>query len=214
MYKRQDLKNRIRDLGAVNINAIEEYKRIKERHTFLSKQREDLEIAKNNLYEIIRNITSRMEKQFLEQFNIIGKEFNNVFKELFQGGYAKIYLSEPDNVLSSGIVIEVQPSGKKFQNLSLLSGGERALTAIALLFAILRVKPTPFCILDEIEASLDDPNALRYATFLKEFSKSTQFVTITHRKRTMEIADILYGITMEDQGVSKLISVKLTELAS
>ncbi len=210
----KDLKNRIRDLGAVNINAIEEYKRIKERHTFLSKQREDLEIAKNNLYEIIRNITSRMEKQFLEQFNIIGKEFNNVFKELFQGGYAKIYLSEPDNVLSSGIVIEVQPSGKKFQNLSLLSGGERALTAIALLFAILRVKPTPFCILDEIEASLDDPNALRYATFLKEFSKSTQFVTITHRKRTMEIADILYGITMEDQGVSKLISVKLTELAS
>ena len=207
-------KKQIKELGNVNLNAIEEYKRIKERYTFLSKQRDDLDIAKESLYEIIKDITNRMEKQFLEQFNVIGKEFNNVFKELFQGGYAKVYLSEPDSVLTSGIVIEVQPPGKKFQNLSLLSGGERALTAIALLFAILKVKPTPFCILDEIEASLDDPNAARYASFLKEFSKSTQFVAVTHRKVTMEIADILYGVTMEDLGVSKLISVKLTELAS
>jgi len=207
-------KNQIRELGNVNIDSIEEYERVLERFTFLSKQREDLDDAKNSLNDIIEEITFNMEKQFQEQFNIIKEEFNNVFTRLFQGGYAKVFLSEPKNALTSGVAIEVQPPGKKLQNLSLLSGGERALTAIALLFAILRVKPTPFCILDEIEAALDEPNVNRYASFLKEFSKSTQFIAVTHRKGTMEIADILYGVTMEEQGVSKLISVKLTELAS
>ena len=155
-----------------------------------------------------------MEVQFKEHFKNIQQEFNNVFMSLFEGGYGKVYLTEPENPLTSGVEIEVQPPGKKLQNLTLLSGGERALTAIALLFSILKVKPTPFCILDEIEAALDDPNVYRYANFLKDFSKDTQFIAVTHRKGTMEIADTLYGVTMEEQGVSKLVSVRLTELVS
>ena len=210
----KNYKNQISELGNINIDSIEEYERVLERHTFLKKQQEDLVEAKMNLHVIIEEITSTMEKQFKEQFNKIKEEFNNVFSTLFQGGYAKVYLSEPNNALISGVEIEVQPPGKKLQNLLLLSGGERALTAIALLFAILKVRPTPFCILDEIEAALDESNVNRFASFLKEFSESIQFIAVTHRKGTMEIADILYGVTMEEQGVSKLISVKLTEIAS
>ncbi|SJZ35068.1 chromosome segregation protein SMC [Garciella nitratireducens] len=210
----QYYKDEIQKLGNVNIDSIQEYERISERYQFLLKQRDDLNIAKKSLNQIIDEIMITMENQFKEEFNIIKKEFNNVFQKLFQGGYAKIYLTDPKDSLNCGIEIEVQPPGKKLQNLSLLSGGERALTAVALLFAILKVRPTPFCILDEIEAALDDANVYRYANFLKEFSKNTQFIAITHRKGTMEYADILYGITMEEQGVSKLVSVKLSEFVS
>lgn len=210
----QHCKEKLQDLGNVNIDSIEEYERISERYQFLLKQRNDLNAGKKSLNKVIDEITVTMEKQFKEQFDIIKEEFNHVFQKLFQGGYGKIYLMEPENPLNSGIEIEVQPPGKKLQSLSLLSGGERALTAVALLFAILKVRPTPFCILDEIEAALDDANVYRYASFLKDFSQNTQFIAITHRKGTMEYADVLYGVTMEEQGVSKLVSVKLNELAS
>ncbi len=208
------LKEQIIGLGNVNIDSIQEFKNVSERYSFLKKQREDLEDAKTSLHRIINEMVKTMEVQFKEHFKNIQQEFNNVFMSLFEGGYGKVYLTEPENPLTSGVEIEVQPPGKKLQNLTLLSGGERALTAIALLFSILKVKPTPFCILDEIEAALDDPNVYRYANFLKDFSKDTQFIAVTHRKGTMEIADTLYGVTMEEQGVSKLVSVRLTELVS
>lgn len=210
----RNFKNQIEELGNVNIDSIEEYTRISERYEFLSKQRDDLNVAKDNLHTVIHQITITMQQQFQEQFDMIKKEFSDVFQKLFQGGHAKVYLTDPENALNSGVEIEVQPPGKKLQNLSLLSGGERALTAIALLFSILKVRPTPFCILDEIEAALDDANVYRYANFLRGFSKDTQFIAITHRKGTMESADALYGITMEEQGVSKLVAVKINELAS
>ncbi|MCR1898138.1 chromosome segregation protein SMC [Irregularibacter muris] len=210
----EDCKDQIKNLGNVNIDSIEEYKKVSKRLSFLRKQRTDLHEAKESLNGVIKDILISMEKQFIEQFDIIKVKFNEVFQKLFKGGYAKVYLVDPSNILTSGIEIEVQPPGKKLQSLSLLSGGERALTAIALLFAILKIKPTPFCILDEIEAALDDANVNRYASFLKDFSQETQFIAVTHRKGTMESADILYGVTMEEQGVSKLISVKLTDIAS
>ncbi|MGV8146318.1 MAG: chromosome segregation protein SMC [Alkaliphilus sp.] len=205
------IKKEIGELGNVNIEAIEEYKNVKERHGFLNTQQRDLFMAQNSLKDIIKEMEKIMKKQFKIQFEIIKKNFNEVFKKLFGGGKADLISIEGENNLSSGVDIVAQPPGKKLQNLLLLSGGERALTAIALLFAILLVKPSPFCVLDEIEASLDDVNVNRFASFLKELSKDTQFIVVTHRKGTMEIADVLYGVTMQEQGISKLVSVKLTD---
>ena len=154
-------------------------------------------------------MTAIMKKEFLEQFQLINKNFSEVFAELFGGGKAEISLTDENNVLESGIEIEVQPPGKKLQSMSLLSGGERAFTAIALLFAILKINPSPFCILDEIEAALDDVNVYRFADYIKKFSDTTQFILITHRKGTMESANSIYGVTMEEKGISKLVSMKI-----
>ena len=211
---RQDelkLKDEIRDIGTVNTDAIEEFKRVKERYDFLTSQKEDILYAEENLKNIISELLTLMENQFKEQFKIINENFGIVFSEIFGGGNGYIKLSDESNVLNSGIEIVAQPPGKSLQSMSLLSGGERALTAIALLFAILKMKPSPFCILDEIEAALDDANVKRYANYLKRFSDNTQFIVITHRKGSMEVADTLYGITMQEQGVSKLVSVRFTE---
>jgi chromosome segregation protein len=210
----QTLKKEITALGDINVNAIEEYKRVSERYDFLNEQRADLINAKDNLKDIIKEITSTMEKRFKEEFAVINKYFDITFKQLFGGGHAQLVLEDPDDVLNCGIEIIAQPPGKKLQSLSLLSGGERALTAIAILFAILKHKPTPFCILDEIDAALDDSNVDQFGKFIKKFSEDTQFVIITHRKGTMEVSDIMYGIAMEEKGVSKLVSVKFDEMVS
>ncbi len=207
------LKGKIKNLGNINIDAIEGYRDIKERYDFLLVQTNDLEKAKNDLEKIIAEMLIVMKKQFAEQFEIINRNFSKVFSELFGGGLANLSLAEPDNLLESGIEIEAQPPGKKLQRLSLLSGGERALTAIALLFAILNVRPTPFCILDEIEAALDDVNVGRYADYLKKYSEKTQFIVVTHRRGTMESANVLYGVTMQERGVSKLLSLNIDEVA-
>ena len=199
----------IRELGNVNVNSIEEYKNLKTRYDFMCEQRLDLETTMSKLQKMIVDITNTMKEQFKEKFAIINKNFGEVFTELFGGGKATILLEDEENVLECGININVQPPGKKLQNMLLLSGGERAFTAIALLFAILRMTPAPFCVLDEIEAALDDVNVYRYAEFLKKFSKETQFLIITHRKGTMEAADTVYGVTMEEHGISKLLSMKL-----
>ncbi|ABR48901.1 chromosome segregation protein SMC [Alkaliphilus metalliredigens QYMF] len=207
----KDLKEKIKALGTINADATEEYIKVKERHDFLNQQQMDLDQAQQSLMKIISDMEQTMKQLFVTQFKHIKKNFNEVFIRLFGGGRADLILEDPDNPLSCGIEIVAQPPGKKLQNLSLLSGGERALTAISLLFAILLVKPSPFCILDEIEAALDDANVHRFAHFLKDLSVDTQFIVVTHRKGTMENADELYGVTMESEGVSQLVSVKLTE---
>ncbi|MBM7613629.1 chromosome segregation protein [Alkaliphilus hydrothermalis] len=204
-------KDEIKFLGSINLEAIDEYDKVKERYEFMKQQQGDLVEAKDSLADVIKEMEKTMAKQFLEQFEIIKKNFNEVFAKLFGGGKADLILEANGDILNCGIDINAQPPGKKLQNLSLLSGGERALTAISLLFAILLVKPSPFCILDEIEAALDDANVKRFASFLKELSETTQFIVVTHRKGTMEMADVLYGVTMEEEGVSKLVSVKLTD---
>lgn len=203
------LRAEIRDLGSVNVDSIEEYKNMKERYDFMCEQRVDLEDTMNKLRKIIAEMTSTMKEQFKKQFAIINKNFEEVFKELFGGGNASLKLEDEENILECGIDINVQPPGKKLQNMMLLSGGEKAFTAIALLFAILKINPAPFCVLDEIEAALDDVNVYRFAEYLKKFSKDTQFLVITHRKGTMEAADTVYGVTMEENGISKLLSMKL-----
>ncbi|MEQ6375296.1 chromosome segregation protein SMC [Bacillaceae bacterium S4-13-56] len=205
------IKREIEELGAVNIGAIEEYERIKERYEFLSEQQSDLEQAKLTLREIIAEMDQEMSRRFEDTFSQIRIEFQKVFKALFGGGQADLRLTDPSAILETGVDIVAQPPGKKLQNLGLLSGGERAFTAIALLFAILTVRPVPFCILDEVEAALDDANVNRFARYLKRFSQNTQFIVITHRKGTMEEADVLYGVTMQESGVSRLVSVKLEE---
>ncbi len=210
----EELKNDIRSMGTVNVNAIEEYDKLSERHLFLSTQVEDLTRARDNLIAVITEIAESMKLQFITEFNKINENFNEVFKQLFGGGHAELILSDEDNILESGIEIIAKPPGKKQQNLMLLSGGERALTAIALLFGILKMKPAPFCVLDEIDAALDDANVDRYAEFLVNFSATTQFIIVTHRKGTMESADCLYGVSMEDSGISKLVSVKLEDKVS
>ena len=207
--KVKDLRNEIRELGSVNVDSIEEYKNLKDRYDFMCEQRVDLESTMAKLRKIISDMTSIMKEQFKEKFEMINKNFAEVFKELFGGGNASLTLEDKDNILECGIEITVQPPGKKLQNMMLLSGGEKAFTAIALLFAILKINPAPFCVLDEIEAALDDVNVYRYAEYLKKFSKNTQFLVITHRKGTMEAADTVYGITMEENGISKLLSMKL-----
>lgn len=205
------LKQSIEELGPVNLVAIEEYDRVQERYVFLSEQREDLVAAKDTLHKAIGEMDEEMTERFSETFKLVRKQFAISFRELFGGGTADLVLLDPDNLLETGIEIIAQPPGKKLQSLSLLSGGERALTAIALLFAILNTRPVPFCILDEVEAALDESNVTRYSEYLRKFSKHTQFIVITHRKGTMEGADVLYGITMQESGVSKLVSVKLEE---
>ncbi|MCI9039630.1 MAG: chromosome segregation protein SMC [Clostridia bacterium] len=203
------LRNKIKDLGSINIDSIEEYKKTKERYDFMSEQRLDLENTASKLRGIINDMTETMRQQFKEKFAIISKNFNEVFVELFGGGKAELILEDENNILECGIDIRVQPTGKKLQNMMLLSGGEKAFTAIALLFAILKMSPAPFCILDEIEAALDDVNVYRFAEYLKKFCRETQFLVITHRKGTMEAADTVYGVTMEENGISKLLSIKL-----
>lgn len=207
----RELKRQISALGEVNLGAIEEFERVNERYQYLSKQKDDLIEAKTTLYEVIREMDEEMSKRFKSTFDEIRKQFVVVFAKLFGGGRADLVLIEPDNILETGIDIVAQPPGKKLQNLQLLSGGERALTAMALLFAILHVKPVPFCVLDEVEAALDEANVTRFAQYLREFSEQTQFIVVTHRKGTMEEADVLYGVTMEEGGVSKLVSVRLED---
>ncbi|MGI6224699.1 MAG: chromosome segregation protein SMC [Peptococcales bacterium] len=207
-----ELKGYISDLGLINFAAITEYERVNERLEFLTEQLIDLTEAKDSLLKVIKDMDKIMIKKFKETFELVNKAFNTVFTEMFGGGSASLELSDADNLLETGIEIIAEPPGKKAQTLSLLSGGERAMTAIALLFAILRIKPSPFCVLDEIEAALDEANVDRFSSFLKQYVQKTQFIVISHRKGTMEAADVLYGITIEEQtGVSKLISVRLNE---
>ena len=208
-----ELKSKIKSLGSVNIDAIEEYKAVKERFEFLSAQKLDLEKSKDNLNKVIASMLELMEEHFNKQFEEINKSFKRVFAELFGGGSGRLYLSEPDNVLESGIEIEAQLPGKTLQNMSLYSGGERSMIATALLFAILAVKPTPFCVLDEIDAALDDVNVSRFATYLKNYLDGTQFIVITHRRGTMEAANMLYGVTMQEKGVTKLLSLAIDDVS-
>ena len=203
------LRDEIRNLGSINVDSIEEYKQTKERYDFMCEQRLDLEDSSSKLKKVIQDMTKIMKEQFEKQFKVINKNFGEVFSELFGGGKAELKLTDEENILECGIDIEAQPPGKKLQNMTLLSGGEKAFTAIALLFAILKINPAPFCVLDEIEAALDDVNVYRFAEYLKKFTQTTQFLVITHRKGTMEAADTVYGITMEENGISKLLSMKL-----
>jgi chromosome segregation protein len=205
------LRKQIRDLGDININAIDQYKELKERYDFLSGQYDDIIRATDSLKDIIRRLDVSMRKQFREKFADIQKEYDKVFQELFGGGKGTLELVEDEDVLEAGIIIGAQPPGKKLQNMMQLSGGEKALTAIALLFAIQNLKPSPFCLLDEIEAALDESNVDRYSAYLHKLTKNTQFIIITHRRGTMAAADRLYGITMQEKGVSALVSVKLIE---
>ena len=205
------VKDEIRKLGTVNVNAIEEYKEVSERYTFLKGQHDDLVEAEQTLLGIIEDLDSGMRKQFMEKFAEIQKEFNASFKHLFGGGHGALELVEDEDILECGIRIIAQPPGKKLQNMMQMSGGEKALTAIALLFAIQALKPSPFCLLDEIEAALDDSNVSRFASYLNKLTKNTQFIVITHRRGTMTAADRLYGITMQEKGVSTLVSVDLIE---
>ena len=206
-------KNQIKELGAVNVEAIENYKEVKQRYGFLTAQRTDILEAEQKLRLLISDLSQMMEDRFREQFDVISKNFGEVFREMFGGGKAYLKLSDETKVLESSIEIIAQPPGKSLQNMLLLSGGERALTAIAILFSILKMKPSPFCILDEIEAALEDAHVKRYADYLKKFSKDTQFIVITHRKGTMEAADVMYGVTMQEKGVSKMISVNFEDKA-
>ncbi|MGN0108356.1 MAG: AAA family ATPase, partial [Hominilimicola sp.] len=208
-----ELKGQIKALGSVNVDAIEEYQAVEERFKFLTEQKNDLDKSKADLNDIISSMEELMEEHFEKQFSEINESFGEVFKELFGGGRGRLYLSDPDNVLESGIEIEVQLPGKGLQNINLYSGGEKSFIAIALLFAILRVKPAPFCILDEIDAALDDVNVSRFATYLKNYIEQTQFIVITHRRGTMEAANILYGVTMQEKGVSKLLSLHIDDVA-
>jgi len=210
--KVNELKKIINELGIVNLGAIDEYERVKTRYEFLINQKNDLFKAENTLLEIIKEMDQVMTYEFSNTFNLIQEEFGNVFKEMFGGGVARLTLTEPSNMLETGIEITALPPGKKLSSISLLSGGEKALTAISLLFAILRVKPVPFCILDEVEAPLDEANVEIFGKFVKKMESTTQFIIITHKKKTMEYADVLYGVTMQESGVSKLVSVRLEEI--
>ncbi|MGR3763830.1 chromosome segregation protein SMC [Rossellomorea sp. NS-SX7] len=201
----------LEELGTVNIGAIDEYERVKERYEFLLEQKDDLTEAKDTLYQVINEMDTEMIRRFDQTFSAIQVEFEGVFKALFGGGRAELKLTDPSDLLHTGVDIVAQPPGKKLQNLGLMSGGERALTAIALLFSILKIRPVPFCILDEVEAALDEANVQRFSQYLKKFSDDTQFIVITHRKGTMEEAHVLYGVTMQESGVSKLVSVRLQE---
>lgn len=206
------LKEQIADLGPVNIRSIEQFEQVNERHTFLATQRDDLLSAKNQLFETMEEMDAEVRARFKEVFEAIRQEFKVVFPNMFGGGRAELVLTDPSDLLKTGIEIEVQPLGKKLQSLSLLSGGERALTAIALLFSIIRVCPVPFCILDEVEAALDEANVKRFGRYLSDFQDDTQFIVVTHRKGTMVAADVLYGVTMQESGVSKIVSVRMEDI--
>jgi chromosome segregation protein len=204
-------KRKIKGLGAINMNAIKEYEEVSERYEFLLSQHEDIVKAEAQLVELIGSLETEMRKRFKEKFQEIQTMFASVFKDLFGGGHAQLKLMEDEDILEAGIQIIAQPPGKKLQNMMQLSGGEKALTAISLLFAIQSLKPSPFCLLDEIEAALDDSNVGRFSQYLHKLTKDTQFIVITHRKGTMTAADMLYGITMQEKGVSTLVSVNLIE---
>ncbi|MBQ3475531.1 MAG: AAA family ATPase [Bacilli bacterium] len=206
------LKREIKALGEVNVSSIEEFEKVNERYTFLTSQRDDLLHAEDILLGIISQMDDVMKEKFAETFKIVQVEFKNTFKKLFGGGDAELKLTEPNNLLETGVDIVALPPGKKLQHISLLSGGEKTLTAIALLFAILKTRPVPFCVLDEVEAALDEVNVDNFGKYLSEFKDDTEFIIITHKKKTMEYADVLYGITMQESGVSKLVSVKLEEI--
>lgn len=206
------LKRELKEIGDVNLNAPKEYEEISTRYEFLIKQREDLVNAENTLLDIIKEMDTVMIQEFKKTFEIINKNFNETFKELFRGGSASLKLTDPENILETGIEIVASPPGKKLKNLSLLSGGEKTFTAISLLFAILKSRPVPFCVLDEVEAALDEVNVDSFGKYVKQLQKNSQFIIITHKKKTMEYANTLYGITMQESGVSKLVSVRLEEL--
>ena len=209
-----ELRSEIKALGSVNLSAIEEYLEVSERYEFLSAQVSDAENAKERLQELIAELSGEMKRIFKRNFELISQSFSQVFTELFGGGTAKLYLSNNDDVLGSGIEISAQPPGKSVKSLSLLSGGEQSFIAIAIFFAILKVNPSPFCLFDEIEAALDDPNVERFAEYLQKMCDSTQFIAITHRQGTMEHADRLYGVTMQEKGVSKLLELNMPQAES
>ncbi len=210
--KVNELKKQLNEIGVVNLGAPQEYKRISERYEFLLKQREDLNNAENTLLEVINEMDNVMKKDFATTFEIVNKNFEKTFKELFNGGNASLKLTDPNNLLETGVEIIASPPGKKLTTISLLSGGEKTLTAISLLFAILKSRKVPFCIFDEVEASLDDVNVESFGNYINNLKDKTQFVLITHKKKTMEFVDVLYGITMQESGVSKLVSVKLKDI--
>ena len=205
------IKNAIRAMGNVNVNAIEEYKELSERYNFLKGQHDDWVEAEASLVRIIDELDEGMRRQFEAGFKDIKVQFDKAFKELFGGGHGTLELVDDNDLLETGIIINAQPPGKKLINMMQMSGGEKSLTAIALLFAIQNLKPSPFCLLDEIEAALDDANVDRFATYLHKLTKNTQFIVITHRRGTMNAADRLFGITMQEKGVSALVSVNLIE---
>ena len=207
-----ELKRSISGLGNINLDAIEEFDRVNQRYTYLTDQRDDVRRSKEELEKVIADITGEMKAIFTEQFGVINSAFGETFTELFGGGMATLELEDPEDILSCGIEIKVQPPGKALKVLSLLSGGEKAFVAIALYFAILKVRPTPFCVMDEIEAALDDVNVTRFARYLRGMSTKTQFIVITHRRGTMEEADVLYGVTMQEQGVSRLLTINLNDV--
>ena len=207
-----ELKNKIRALGAVNVAAVVEYKEVSERYTFMKAQTDDVEKSKAELLKLIDDLTRRMQTQFTERFSVINEQFGRIFKDLFGGGSASLSFTDEGDILNSGIEIKVHPPGKIVSHIELLSGGEKALVAISIYFAIMRVSPPPFCMLDEIEAALDDVNVTRFANYLRRMNDHTQFIAITHRRGTMEEADVLYGVTMQDQGISKLLSLRAHEV--
>ena len=209
-----ELKKGISALGNINLDAIEEFERINERYTYLVDQRDDVEKAKKELTGVITDITGEMKRIFAQQFAILNEAFQKTFRELFGGGRAALELEDESDILNCGIEIQVQPPGKALKVLSLLSGGEKAFVAIALYFAILKVRPTPFCVMDEIEAALDDSNVVRFAHYMRQVADKTQFIVITHRRGTMEEADILYGVTMQERGVSRMLAINLNDAAA
>ena len=208
-----ELKRDISALGTPNIGAIEEFDRVNTRYTYLTDQRNDVEKAKGELEGVIREITEQMTGIFAQQFQLLNESFQTTFQELFGGGQATLELEDEKDILNCGIEIRAQPPGKTLKNISLLSGGEKAFVAIALYFAILKVHPTPFCVMDEIEAALDEPNVIRVARYMRRLAGRTQFIVITHRRGTMEEADVLYGVTMQEQGVSKILTINLNDMA-
>ena len=207
-----ELKKAISGLGNINLDAIDEFQRINERYTYLTDQRDDVLTSKKELEGIIADITAEMKRIFAQQFAVINEAFQHTFVELFGGGKATLELEDPEDILNCGIEIRVQPPGKALKVLSLLSGGEKAFVAIALYFAILKVRPTPFCVMDEIEAALDDANVVRFARYMRRMADKTQFIVITHRRGTMEEADVLYGVTMQEQGISRILTINLNDV--
>lgn len=205
------IKRTIDELGPVNIGAIDEFQRIQTRYNFLTQQQTDLLTAKETLNVTMSEMDEEVSRRFYATFMQIKDQFEKIFPKMFGGGQAALVLTDPEDLLNTGVDIVAQPPGKKLQNLMLLSGGERALTAITLLFAIIETRPVPFCILDEVEAALDEANVLRFGSYMQAFQKEMQFIVITHRKGTMEAANVLYGVTMQESGVSKLVSVRLEE---
>ena len=208
-----ELKRKIAALGTPNLGAIEEFQRVNERYTYLSDQRTDVEKAKEELTGVIDQLTVQMTDIFGRQFKLLNESFQETFLELFGGGKAQLELEDESDILNCGIEIRVQPPGKQLKTITLLSGGEKAFVAIALYFAILKVHPTPFCVMDEIEAALDEANVVRYARYMRRIAGKTQFIVITHRRGTMEEADVLYGVTMQEKGVSRILTINLNDMA-